>query len=298
LPGEFLFCYFYFVILYFTVEEIVKRKNGYTGLYSIFLLMAILACVIPGQAAPAPASDPNALSTYIAGTAQFLAAQTEQVATLMAPSMTPSPLPTVTLTPTPEISLEKTSLVTQSDQSTVFTDYKAGIQITFPAIWMPLRVGEKEYYKAWESDFVKNNQMVLDQLGYLQTADVAKIRLHAFDTRPGYIFNERHSEIGVVYEGGDLRTLEEWLKAEKDKSQYADHDLISTTFRDLPNGIHALMLEHRIGGAEGRSTYYREVFFNVPSGTVFIDSYSDFEFRDAVIADFDLVVDSIVILEQ
>jgi hypothetical protein len=102
----------------------------------------------------------------------------------------------------------------------------------------------------------------------------------------------------VIYEGGDFRTLEEWLKVEKEKSQFADHELISTTFRDTPNGIHALMLEHKIGRSAGNFTYFQEIFFSVPSGTVFIDCYSDFEFRDTVTADFDQVVDSIVFLEQ
>jgi hypothetical protein len=281
------------------MEEIVYRSNRHIGFYSIFLLLVVLACVIPGQAAtPAPAQDPNALSTFIAGTAQVLAVQTEQAALLTAPSFTPSPVPTETLIPTPEISVEKTSLVTQSDQSTVFTDYKAGIQVTFPAMWMPFRVGEKEYYKVWESDFIKNNQTYMDDLSQLQTSDVAVFRLFAFDVRPGYIFNERYSGINVVYHGGDFRTMEEWLSVQKEKPQFADHELISTTFRDTPNGIHALVLEHRIGTSENRSTYYREVFFSVPSGTVFIDSYSDFEFRETVIPDFDQVVDSIVLLEQ
>jgi hypothetical protein len=277
----------------------MNRRNRPVMFYSMFLLLTVMACVIPGQAAtPAPAAEPNALATFIAETAQVLAVQTEQAALLTAPSVTPTAIPTETLIPTPQISLEKTSLVTQSDQSHVFTDYKAGIQITFPAIWMPFRVGEKEYYDVWESDFIKNNQMYTDDLSQLQTSDVAVFRLFAFDIRPGYIFNERYSGINVVYRGGDFRTLEEWLKVQKEKSQFADHELISTTFRDTSNGIHALVLEHRIGTSEDHSTYYREVFFSVPSGTVFIDSYSDFEFRDTVIPDFDQVVDSIVLLEQ
>jgi hypothetical protein len=280
------------------MEEIMYRSNRHIGFYGMLLLLALLACVIPGQAGtPPPAADPNALSTFIAGTAQVLAVQTEQAATLSAPSMTPTLIPTGTMTPTPQISVEKTTLETQADQSTVFTDYKAGIQITFPAIWMPFRVGEKEYYDAWESDFIKNNQMYIDDLSQLQTSDVAVFRLFAFDIRPGYVFNERYSGINVVYHGGDFRTLEEWLKVQKEKPQFADHELISTTFRDTSNGVHALVLEHRLGGLEDHSTYYREVFFSVPSGTVFIDSYSDFEFRDTVIPDFDQVVDSIMFLK-
>src|SRR5688500_6315047 len=160
------------------MEEMMSRRNWHIGFYGMFLLLAVLACVIPGQAAaPDPAADPNALSTFIAGTAQVLAAQTEQDATLMAPSMTPTLVPTGTMTTTPQFSVEKTTLVIQADQSTVFTDYKAGIQITFPAIWMPLRVGEKEFYKAWETDFVKNNQSLMDQIGHMQTANAAKVRL-------------------------------------------------------------------------------------------------------------------------
>jgi hypothetical protein len=282
----------------FFVEEMVKQ-NIYFGFYILLLCMVIVACVIPGQAAqPTLATDPNALSTFIAGTSQALATQTAQAAPLISPSLTPAAVPTETLVSTPEISLERTSLVTQSDGSIVFTDYKAGIAVTFPPIWMPFRVGEKEYYKAWESDFIKDNGSFTEFIAGLQTSNVAVSRLYAFDIRPGYVFNERFSSINVVYEGGDLRNLEEWLEAEKDKSQFADFELISTTFRDTPNGIHALMLEQKLGRSEGHPTYYREIFFSVPSGTVFIDCMSDFEFKDAVIADFDRVVDSIVFLKQ
>src|SRR5687767_1203956 len=98
----------------------MKQKRLYNGFYSIFLLTIILACILPGQAAqPTLATDPNSLSTFIAGTSQVLAAQTEQAAALIIPSITPTVIPTETLIAPPEISLEQTSLVTQSDQSIV-----------------------------------------------------------------------------------------------------------------------------------------------------------------------------------
>lgn len=272
-------------------------KNGYIGFYSIFLLTIILACILPGQAAqPTLATDPNSLSTFIAGTSQVLAAQTEQAAALTIPSVTPTVMPTETLVPSPEISVEQTSLVTQSDQSTVFTDYKVGIQMTLPAIWMPLRVGEKELYKAMESDFVKNSPQLMEDLTYMQTADVTKQRLYAFDTREDHLFDNRYSNFGVIYVAGNFQTPEDWLKYRETLPKREGEEIIATTFRDTSNGIHALILERKVADPDG-STYVYEIFFNVPSGAVLIGFLTEFGFEDSVIADFEQVVEGIALLK-
>ncbi len=277
----------------------MKQKNNNIAFVSTFLLAVVLACVFPGQAIqPTLATDPNSLSTFVAGTAQLLAAQTEQAALLTSPLISATVMPTETLMPTPQISLERTSLVIKSDQSAVFTDYKAGIEITFLPTWMPFRIGEQEYYKAWESEFVRNNDMVIDTMSELQTGDVAAFRVAAFDIRPGYIFNGRFSNINVVYEANDFRTLEEWLEAESNKPQFVDFKLISSTYRQTKNGINTLVLEQSANGQHDGSVYYKEVLFSVPSGTVFIDCFADLEFKDAVVSDFDQVVESIVMLDQ
>jgi hypothetical protein len=279
------------------MEEMMTGKNGYIGVYSIFILTIILACILPGQAAqPTLATDPNSLSTFIAGTSQVLAAQTEQAAALIIPSITPTALPTETVIPTPQISLEQTSLVTQSDQRIVFTDYKVGIQMTLPAIWMPLRIGEKEFYKALESDFVKNSPMLMEDLTYLQTADGTKQRLYAFDTRADHLFNNRYSSFGVIYQAGDFQTPEDWLKNRESLPKREGHEVLSTTFRDTPNGIHAVIIERRVDDEDG-STYVQEIFFNTPSGAVLIGFLTDFGFKDSVIADFEQVVDGIALLK-
>lgn len=275
----------------------MKQKRLYNGFYSIFLLTIILACILPGQAAqPTLATDPNSLSTFIAGTSQVLAAQTEQAAALIIPSITPTVIPTETLIAPPEISLEQTSLVTQSDQSIVFTDYKVGIEMNIPAIWMPLRPGEKEFYKAWESDFVKNSPMLVEDLTAMQTADVTIYRLYAFDTRPDHLFNNRYSNFGVLYKPGDFQTPEDWLKDRESLPKRDGYETISTNFRDTPNGIHTLIIERSVADEDGK-TYVQEIFFNVPSGAVLIGFLTDFEFKDSVLADFEQVVDGIALLK-
>ena len=103
------------------------------------ILMAVFACALSPQAVqPTSGIDPNAVETAIVGTLQSSGQQTEQV-----DSMSPTPaLPAVTSTP--KVSLYGTSLWTREDQSAVFVDHKAGIQLVIPAGWLPVRVNEEE----------------------------------------------------------------------------------------------------------------------------------------------------------
>ncbi len=176
-------------------------------LIGLFLLFTLFGC---GKS-QVPKTNPPVVETSLASTARALAKQTE---TALGFTQTPSPVPTLTLTPTPKISLNGTSLTINDDGSALFVDHKAGIQLTIPAGWMPLRVNEKEYYDAFTAPVVVANPAMAERLTQLQNVDVKKFRLDALDIREGHIPNGVISDINVIFLEGDTRTLEKLWQAE------------------------------------------------------------------------------------
>src|SRR5512146_2770647 len=101
----------------------MNHKRLYLCLNAIVILVAITSCSFGKKAPIVPTIDPSILATHAAGTAQASVQQTQQasISTAIPP------------TPTPKISpITGTSLVVQADQSTLFIDTKAAIQLTIP----------------------------------------------------------------------------------------------------------------------------------------------------------------------
>jgi hypothetical protein len=136
------------------------------GIFAV--LIAIVACVLPGQAAPpapAPAVDVNALSTAVAGTAQAAANQTAAVQ------------PTGT-------GLTGTTIEQLEDGTTRYSDYDGGFEMVFPAGWLAVRPNSEEFNTALTHEAKGNkalhDQMTADQAGY----DAEFDRLYAYILRP------------------------------------------------------------------------------------------------------------------
>lgn len=280
----------------------MKRRNVSIELAGVVIFMTILACVLPGQAAQPQlvvATDPNALSTFIAGTAQVLADQTAQAAspTLPVPTAAEVP-PTATAIPTPNLSAQNTLLAFQADGSAIFSDYKAGVEIRLAPIWMPMRINEPEFYTAWETDFVSKNNDVIEKMNSYQTEDVSIIRLVGFDVRPGYIFNRQYTYIGLVYQAGNFSSLQEWEKYESEQLIYVDSKFIGSRGFQNSNGVELMEVEKSSAGKFDGHLYFKTVIFSVPGGTYFVDLYCDLANKDMVIADFNVIIDSIKLIPQ
>src|SRR5262245_66339864 len=104
---------------------------------SLLVALPLAGCGRPVQAVPTV--DSSARETALAGTA---------VAAFGTATFTPAP--TETPVPTVSVSSYGTSVTRREDGSTVFIDERANIQMTFPANWLDMRVGDPEYYQAWE----------------------------------------------------------------------------------------------------------------------------------------------------
>jgi len=265
----------------------MNRNNPHLRLSGFVILMAIMACAIPGQkAGPAPSATPNPMATSIAGTLQASLRLTEQ-------AYTPTPIPA---TSTPLISpITGTSLGKLEDQSAVFTDYKAGIQLTIPAGWLLVRPNEDEYYKAYSLDIVLANPLISDRLTKLQSSNTDHFRLEAIDIRPEHLGGGFISVIDVIFQPDDFRTLEKWAEAERNKkSPLKGHKFLSSKIQQTADGTRVLVIEESWPN-DDVTTYYRGVFFSLATGTIVLDFYTSLEFKDTVFPDFEQVVNSLTL---
>jgi hypothetical protein len=265
----------------------MNRKHLGQILSGFLLLLAIPACALPGRTAQ-PASVVNAKRTAVALTSTAGALANLNTAT-------PSPIPTETIVPTPKISLAGTSLIEQQDQSYSFIDHTAGIQLAIPAGWMPIRVNEEEYYKAFSSDVVLQNPPISEHLTAIQNVKPDILRLDAIDIRPGHIPNGIITNVNVIFEAGDVRSLEKWEQAERNrKSPYKKYRFVSSSYPQTANGTKVLLIEEHWAAAGDKGTiYYRGIFFPLPTGTIVLDFFTDSDFKDTVLPDFEQIVNSL-----
>lgn len=268
------------------------KLNRRSTLLMVFLILLLAdSC---GQNAPVPVTNPSSVETSLASTARALAKQTE---TALGYTPTPSPVPTQTLTPTPKVSLYGSSLTMREDQTALFVDYKAGIQLVIPAGWLPLRVNEPEYYDAFTHQVVLDNQAIWDHLTNIQDAEPDRFRLDAVDIREGHIPNGVISYINVIFEAGDMRSLEKWAQAEGNRRKpFVQFKRLSTSYPRTADGTRVLVIDQSWASGKSETVFYRGVFFSLPTGTVVLDFYTNNSFKDTVLPEFQEVVNSLTLL--
>ena len=268
----------------------MKPKFLYSLIVGIVLVLAAGGC----RRAPAPVVNPPSVETSLASTALALAKQTEKANPFTA---TPPVTSTATFTPTPKISVNGTSLEIQGDQSAIFIDHKAGIQLVIPAGWMPVRVNEDEYYKAFTSEVVTSNPAFSSRLTEIQDANLDNFRLDAVDLREGHTVNGVLSDITVRFYPGDTRTLEQWAQAEgKKKSAFKNYLFLNRGYPELTNGTRVLIIDRTWTQDQTKKLFQRSVFFPLSTGTLVLEFYSNKDFKDTVLPDFEQVVNSVSLL--
>jgi hypothetical protein len=145
----------------------MKRSYSHPLPGLLAVLLAMLACVLPGQQAAPPASgiDPHTVASAVAGTAQAAAQQTAAIAP-------------------PETRLTGTAIETAQDGTTKYNDYDGNFAITYPAGWLAVRPDSEEFNAALEKQGGANSmlkdQMIADLAGYEANYD----RLYAYILRP------------------------------------------------------------------------------------------------------------------
>ena len=264
-------------------------------LYSIVpgfvLLLTVSAC---GRATSTPVVNPPGVETSLASTALALAKQTEAANPF---TRTPSPTPTEKLTPTPNLSVSGTSLVFREDQSALFTDHKAGIQLVIPPGWMPFRVNEQEYYDAFTSDVVMANPPLNDRLIQVQDANLENFRLDAMDIRAGHIPAGIISDISVTFYPDDTRSLDQWAEAEgKKKSPFKNYLFLNRGYPKTAGGTRILVIDRTWTQDQSKKMFHRSVFYPLPTGMLVLDFHSNKDFKDTLLPEFEQVVNSVALL--
>ncbi len=273
----------------------MNRNHLHHTFIALVMLVAIVACVLPGQAAqPVPTTNPNLIETAIVGTALAAAKQTEQANSVTATGISPD-----TATPAPKISSVGTSLVYLADGSTQFTDHVAGMQMSFPTGWLVVRVGEQEYYAAWGRQETQNPKF-LDIFASIQNLDPKVFKMTALDTRPDHIIYNDITTVDVVFHQGDRRTLKQ-LKADEIKNHppLKKYKLLSAQFFETSQGLESLNMEIQWKTGNGASQtgmgYRRRVIFKVPAGSMAVDLNILFDKKELTMPDFDQLINSITL---
>ena len=264
----------------------MKRKELY--LFWILFVVALAGCGRPVQAVPTVDSSPR--ETALAGTA--LAAFG---------TATFTPVPTETPVPTVSVSYYGTSVIKHEDGSTVFVDKKANIQITFPANWLAMRVGEPEFYQAWENE-AAGSPALLDAITSIQNLDLNRFRITAFDMNPEHMLHENLPKITVVFIQDDDRTLRRIEYDERTaKSILKDYKFLPSKFQTTPDGLEILIIQHQWEASSDKTQpytgYYRGVLFKVPNGTVAIDLFIPMEQKELFEPELDQIVSSVTLSE-
>jgi hypothetical protein len=278
---------------FFIMEAIMNQNNVRQALIVFILLLVTLACALPAQTTSTPVKNPSSVETSLASTARALAQQTE---TAQGFTPTPSVVPTKTLTPTPKVSSSGTSLETLADGSTRFTDHTAGFRVVFPAGWLAIRVGEPEYYQAWDKEAAKN-PVFQDIFASMQNTDPNQFRVTAIDIRSAVTY-QTFSRMDVVFAPNDIRPLNEVRIVQTNrKLPFSKFRLLSSSLAKTPDGLEVAIIEFQWESASPENiiflTYHREVLFKVASGTASLQFTTGLSEKDKVLPEFEKVIGSV-----
>ena len=295
---------------------LIQKRKFLFPLLLIFLLFS-LACAtsIPflGTAEDEADSVPDAqaLETMIAKAALQKVMQTLEA---RPPTMTPTPLPTGTATAPPTATeLPPTSTPTaypkigteleeNDDGSSTYFDYTGGYKIDTPANWLALRPGEREYTAAWLIPEAANDE-VKNSLQKMQSRDPNTYRLSVLDIQDGHYQNGFLSNINLIASIEEEVSLEVYFAQNVLELPEVFPDIIilssdlSLTSTGIPVGI--IETQWSLEDISGTifNLYQKQAIFKAKNRYYILTFTSTDEFKSTIVKDFNLLVDSFMLLE-
>lgn len=260
---------------------------------SMMGFMLILACVLPPAVAPQPipTTDPNRLSTMVAGTSAVLMTQTAQAAELLV-------TPTETPYATPTRPTSGSVLTVRPDGATYFADALTGLELVIPTGWMALRIGEQEYYAAW-ADETSLRLGFTNILTNFSGQDPNIVRLIALDTQDGH--SQTLFPANVILQTGHSFTLEEAIRIqlEHHRAVFNDFELVAHSAGELSTGIPSVSLETAYNGmsvstGEEIRVYEKFILFSANGKTTSIKIETLDAIRAVTSPQFEQIVASLV----
>ena len=281
------------------------------------VFLATIACVVPGlstASAPvfAPTVDTGAIETRVAGTVSAAIVQTEQAqptATATFPA-TPPPIsttPGTTETPTLVPNTSQSTLIQQSDGSTLFVDDRAGYEATIPAEWLTVRVDGPEYLDAFSLEEAATTNIQQSLLS-VQAEDPNTYRLLAIDTQLADIQNDLVTDMSFVLDeqkyislssDADLQTIAQGIPASAEVFRF---EVTSVEIITSPNGVKFGVIEAESSFTDPAGTevpiYQKQVFFNTKSGTQSIIFTTATDLKQTTLPAFDTMLETISMIEK
>jgi hypothetical protein len=270
---------------------------------ALFLLMTILACVVPGistASEPAPSVEPGRLETMVAETVSAAIAQTEQAApkATLPPTDTAEPAETAASTEEPVVS--GSSLTAQNDGTILYVDSTARFQLNVSPGWLPVRINEQEYYDAFSLP-AASDAAVQRTLVNIKTLDPNTFRLFIYDLQDGHMQNGVITSVNFVWDPKGRISLEDdtGIKdaANALSKSIPNLNVNSSSVSSTTNGIPIGVILSDIPGKTFEGTdvvlFQKQVYLNLPAGELIISFTTEQGFKDATLPFFDTMVESI-----
>lgn len=265
----------------------MKQKCAQPVASILVILMAVVACVLPGQATqPAPTIDLSAMETAAANTAQVAATQTEQ-----AKPDTATPRPTGLLKEE------------QSDGATLFSDYDGGYQITFPEGWTVVIPEEDDISEAL-STIPEQEENLSKLIEAARNADVNNmIRAFGFNLKAQQ--GEYTPNINISQNTNSLllaASLKDLVDATAAYYPSMNIEVISSGVKETASGMEMGVIEAQwtmnAPGGEKIDLQQKQVMFKSEGGVVILTFSTVKDATVDLTADVDEVIDSFKLLDQ
>jgi hypothetical protein len=211
------------------------------------------------------------------------------------PSSTPTlPPATETATPTTEGSASGSLLTKREDGSTLFSDQRAGYEVTVPTGWLPVRVNEQEYTDAWTLAETAD-PAIQDALKSIETEDPNRLRLFVVDTQDGHIQNGFVNTIKLVWDEQNDMSLADQTDivgtAQALPTATPGLEVVTTELRTTPSGLPVGVITTRIPTVKSDGSVVvflqEQVFVDVKQGTLTITLSTTEDFKDTIESVFD-----------
>jgi hypothetical protein len=278
--------------------------NHQRGLFAALLLLTTaLACVLPGQpsaSSPPPTPDTR-LGTMVAETVSAALEMTQQA--VPTPTIPPTSTPEPTATPTSEIvDSSGSTLSVEEDGTIIFTDERAGYRLEVLPAWLAMRVNQQEYLDAWLLP-IASNPAFQRSLGSVQDQDPERFRLFLFDE------SEEHIDGGFVTNVNFLWNEQEVsLEDETDLMALADalpdslpgSEVLTVEIRPLENGTKIGIVTSRLEAVTLDDVavvlFQKQVFIDLPVGTLAITLSTTETWRETVEPSFDAMLETFTLV--
>jgi hypothetical protein len=278
--------------------------NHQRGLFAALLLLTTaLACVLPGQpsaSSPPPTPDTR-LGTMVAETVSAALEMTQQA--VPTPTIPPTSTPEPTATPTSEIvDSSGSTLSMEEDGTIIFTDERAGYRLEVLPAWLAMRVNQQEYLDAWLLP-IASNPAFQRSLGSVQDQDPERFRLFLFDE------SEEHIDGGFVTNVNFLWNEQEVsLEDETDLMALADalpdslpgSEVLTVEIRPLENGTKIGIVTSRLEAVTLDDVavvlFQKQVFIDLPVGTLAITLSTTETWRETVEPSFDAMLETFTLV--